>query len=576
MSRRIGDILKEKGLISQEALDEALSIQRSSGRKLGQVLVEENFIKEDDLVAALSERVGIRSLSLDNLVIDPELTKLFGSELARRYQVVPVVKLGNTLTVAMVDPLDVVAIDEIKYITKMRINRVVASYSSVMASIEELYSVKDSLSQALRDVAQQEAETSDITLGDSPEESLAGEAPVIKYVNLLIAQAVKNRASDIHIEPDEKSVRIRYRISGLLRHEGSPPKAIQSSLISRLKIMADVDVSEKRIPQDGRFTFNWGRYSVDVRLSTLPTIHGEKIVMRLLDRRNLILGLEHLGLQKQVQKDFREIVHQPEGLVLICGPTGSGKTSTLYAVLDEINSIERNVITIEDPVEYNLPGINQVQTNEKAGLTFANTLRAILRQNPDVIMVGEIRDSETAAIAVRSAMTGHLVLSTIHTNDAAGAVTRLLDMGVEGFLLSSSLLGVLAQRLVRVVCKHCRIEEEVPPAMLQQLDLGAQQEATFFRGAGCDECHQSGYQGRTGVYEFLPVTDRVRDLILANHPAGEIKRQAITEGMSTLHQDALAKALEGETTYREVVRVSHRDEDANRSIPDASTVSVPG
>jgi type IV pilus assembly protein PilB len=277
-----------------------------------------------------------------------------------------------------------------------------------------------------------------------------------------------------------------------------------------------------------------------------------------------------------VLEGFREIVHQPEGLVLICGPTGSGKTSTLYAVLDEISSIERNIITIEDPVEYNLPGINQVQTNEKAGLTFANTLRAILRQNPDVIMVGEIRDSETAAIAVRSAMTGHLVLSTIHTNDAAGAVTRLLDMGVEGFLLSSSLLGVLAQRLVRVVCKHCRIEEEVPASMLQQLDLESQQEATFFRGAGCDECHQSGYQGRTGAYEFLPVTDRVRDMILANHSANEIKRQAMADGMETLHQDALHKALQGETTYREVVRVSHRDEDVIRSIPDASTVSVPG
>lgn len=574
MSQRIGDILVEKGLVSEESLQRALEIHQETGKKLGQVLVEGSYINEDDLVEALSERLGIRSLSLDNIVIDPDLTKLFGSDLARRYQLVPVVKLAKTLTVAMVDPLDVVAIDEIKYLTKLRINRVVASYSSVMTAIEELYSVKDSLNQALKDVAQQEPDSSDISLSDKPEDSFAGEAPVIKYVNLLIAQAIKNRASDIHIEPDEKSVRIRYRISGLLRHEGSPPKAIQSTLISRLKIMADVDVSEKRIPQDGRFTFNRGRYSVDVRLSTLPTIHGEKIVMRLLDRRNLIIGLQNLGLSDVALSGFRDIVHKPEGLILICGPTGSGKTSTLYAVLDEINSIERNIITIEDPVEYNLPGINQVQTNEKAGLTFANCLRSILRQNPDVIMVGEIRDAETAAIAVRSAMTGHLVLSTIHTNDAAGAVSRLLDMGIEGFLLSSSLLGVLAQRLVRVVCKNCIVADEVPPSLLQQLDVDSADVGGFEHGAGCDECHQTGYQGRTGVYEFLPVTDHIRELILANHSANQIKHEAIAAGMVTLHHDALAKALRGETTYREVLRVSQRDEEVKPRVVDANSVSI--
>jgi type IV pilus assembly protein PilB len=574
MSQRIGDILVERGLMSEESLQRALEVQQETGKKLGQVLVEGSYINEDDLVEALSERLGIRSLSLENIVIDPELTKLFASDLARRYQLVPVVRLAKTLTVAMVDPLDVVAIDEIKYLTKLRINRVVASYSSVMTAIEELYSVKDSLNQALKDVAQQQPDSSDITLGDKSEDSLVGEAPVIKYVNLLIAQAIKNRASDIHIEPDEKSVRIRYRISGLLRHEGSPPKAIQSTLISRLKIMADVDVSEKRIPQDGRFTFNWGRYSVDVRLSTLPTIHGEKIVMRLLDRRNLIIGLENLGLSNVALTGFRDIVHKPEGLILICGPTGSGKTSTLYAVLDEINSIERNIITIEDPVEYNLPGINQVQTNEKAGLTFANCLRSILRQNPDVIMVGEIRDAETAAIAVRSAMTGHLVLSTIHTNDAAGAVTRLLDMGIESFLLSSSLLGVLAQRLVRVVCKNCTVADEIPTSLLQQLDVEPDDSAGFVRGAGCDECRQSGYQGRTGIFEFLPVTDRVRELILSNSSAGHIKREAIVEGMVTLHHDALSKALRGNTTYREVLRVSQRDEEVKPSSVNARPVSI--
>lgn len=575
MSKRIGDILIEKGLINKEVLEQALAIQKQTGKRLGQVLVDESFITADDLADAISERLGIPKLSLENIVIAPELLKLFGADMARRHQLIPVFKMGDSLTVAMVDPLDVIAIDEIKYRTKLRINRVVSTHASVMSAIEENYLVKDSLDQALEDVTRQkEADVIDIAVGDSREEMLAGDAPVIKYVNLLLAQAIKSRASDVHIEPDDTNVRVRYRVNGLLRKEGVSPKSIQSALVSRLKIMSDIDVSEKRIPQDGRFTFAWGNVNVDMRVSTLPTIHGEKVVLRLLDRRNLILGLDHLGFDDHVSGEFRKIVHKPEGLVLITGPTGSGKTSTLYAVLDEINSIEKNIITVEDPVEYNLPGINQVQTNDKAGLTFASCLRSILRQNPDIIMVGEIRDAETAAMAIRSAMTGHLVLSTIHTNDSSGAITRLLDMGIESYLLASSLLGVLSQRLVRVVCDACTVDDPVPPSMLTELEIDPGVEPKFVQGSGCDECLQSGYRGRIGTFEFLPVTDRIREMIIAHSSSGEIKTEAIATGMKTLHKDALGKALEGITTYREVVRVSQRSESVARSDVDAEPVQV--
>jgi type IV pilus assembly protein PilB len=575
MNKRIGDILIEKELITQEALDQALAIQKQTGKRLGQVLVDEHFITDDDLADAISERLDIAKISLQNIVIAPDLLELFSADMARRHQLVPVFKLGNSLTVAMVDPLDVVAIDEIKYRTKLRINRVVATRSSVMSAIEENYLAKDSLDQALEDATRQkEADLADITLGEHRDDALAGDAPVIKYVNLLIAQAVKNRASDIHVEPDDVNVRIRYRVNGLLRKEGVSPKSIQSALISRLKIMADIDVSEKRIPQDGRFTFAWGNSAVDVRVSTLPTIHGEKVVMRLLDRRNLLLGLDHLGFEDDTLAEFHKIIHKPEGLILISGPTGSGKTSTLYALLDEVNSVEKNIITIEDPVEYNLPGINQVQTNDKAGLTFASCLRSILRQNPDIIMVGEIRDAETATMAVRSAMTGHLVLSTIHTNDAAGAVTRLMDMGIESYLLASSLLGVLAQRLIRVVCDACVVDDPAPASILKEMEIEPGIEPRFVQGSGCDECHQSGYRGRTGAYELLMVTDKIKDMIIGESSSGEIKSEAVARGMMTLHKAALTKALKGITTYREVLRVSQRSEDVARSAVSAEPVQV--
>lgn len=575
MSKRIGDILIDRGLITSEQLQQALAAQRDTGMKLGEALVSEGLITADELVDTISERLNVPKITLDNVYVDPDVLSILPLELVKRHRLLPVFKIGDTLTVAMADPLDFIAVDEIRYLTKLRINRAVATAETILKAIEEHYSVKDSLEDALSDITRQhESDLIPAATNVTNDEVVAGEAPVIKYVNLLITQAVKDRSSDIHIEPEEDTVRLRYRINGMLQEEGTPPKSVQSALISRLKIMAGMDVSEQRVPQDGRFTFASGQGPVDVRVSTLPTIHGEKVVLRLLDRRNLLLGIDKLGFDQATEERFRSILYKPEGLILVSGPTGSGKTSTLYAMLDELNAPEKNIITVEDPVEYNLPHINQVQTNDKVDLTFASCLRAILRQNPDIIMVGEIRDAETAQMAVRSAMTGHLVLSTIHTNDAAGAVSRLLDMEVEGFLLGSALLGVIAQRLVRAVCPECKTADPLPPEVLSQLELPPDSPAEFFRGGGCPKCGETGFKGRSGVFEFLMVDDAIQRMILTQSTAADIKRYAVAHGMKTLHQHALEKALAGETTYREVLRISYRSEHNENSTADAKSVYI--
>ena len=417
--KRIGDLLVEKGLINQDQLNDALREQTATGNKLGQVLINQGLITEDALIDVISSRLGIPKITLESLVIDPSIVDLVPLSVAKKHQLIPIFRIGAALTVAMVDPLDVIALDELKYITNLKINRVVATSQTIKTAIEQYYSVKDSMAEVLKDMGDEDLGPVDLKQAElEAEAAAASEAPMIKLVNLLIIQAVKEKASDIHIEPDEKKLRIRYRVNGVLKEETSPPTNLHSGIISRLKVMAQMDVSEKRIPQDGRFAIKVGSFEVDVRASTLPTIHGEKAVLRILDRRNLLLGFPNLGFDKQTYKNYESIIRKPEGLILITGPTGSGKTTTLYATLEEIKSIEKNIITIEDPVEYSLPLINQVQINEKAGLTYASTLRSILRQNPDIIMVGEIRDSETAQMAVRSALTGHLVFSTLHTNDA--------------------------------------------------------------------------------------------------------------------------------------------------------------
>jgi type IV pilus assembly protein PilB len=559
--KRIGELLIEKGLISREQLDFALKEQTATGKKLGQVLIDQKLISEDDLTDVISARLGIPKITLDSLVIDPSIVDLVPLSVAKKHQLIPIFGIGGALTVAMVNPLDFIALDELKYITNLKINRVVATSRTIKEAIDQYYSVKDSMAEVISNIGDEEIGSVDLAQAEKEAEAAAAsEAPMIKLVNLLIIQAVKEKASDIHIEPDESKLRVRYRVNGVLKEETSPPKNLHSSIISRLKVMSQMDVSERRLPQDGRFAIKVGSAEVDVRASTLPTIHGEKAVLRILDRRNLILGFPKLGFEKKTLMDFSSIIRKPEGLILITGPTGSGKTTTLYTTLEEIKSIEKNIITIEDPVEYSLPMINQVQINEKAGLTFASALRSILRQNPDIIMVGEIRDAETAHMAIRSALTGHLVLSTLHTNDAPSAIARLLDMGIEPYLLSTCLLGILAQRLMRTICESCKTEDNVPENIREMLDLGADPERKFYCGEGCDDCGESGYQGRVGIYEFLKTDDEIRDMILEQQSSARIKEAACRKGMKTLWEQARIQLMEGVTTYKEVVRVTKTEE----------------
>ena len=559
--KRIGELLVEKGLISREQLDEALREQTATGKKLGQVLIDLKLITEDELTDVISTRLGIPKITLDSLVIDPSVVDLVPLSVAKKHQLIPIFRVAGALTVAMVNPLDFIALDELKYITNLKINRVVATSRTVKEAIDQYYSVKDSMAEVISNIGDEEIGAVDLELAEKEAEAAAAsEAPMIKLVNLLIIQAVKEKASDIHIEPDEDKLRVRYRVNGVLKEETSPPKNLHHSIISRLKVMGQMDVSEKRLPQDGRFAIKVGSAEVDVRASTLPTIHGEKAVLRILDRRNLILGFPKLGFDKKTLTDFSSVIKKPEGLILITGPTGSGKTTTLYTTLEEIKSIEKNIITIEDPVEYSLPMINQVQINEKAGLTFASALRSILRQNPDIIMVGEIRDVETAHMAVRSALTGHLVLSTLHTNDAPSAIARLLDMGVEPYLLSTCLLGVLAQRLMRTVCESCREEDNVPENIREMLDLTEYSDRKIYRGQGCGDCGDSGYRGRVGIYEFLKTDDEIRDMILERQSSSRVKETACRKGMKTLWEQARNQLLEGMTTYKEVIRVAKMEE----------------
>lgn len=568
--KRIGDLLVDRGLLTREQLTAALEEQDKTGSRLGQILREKELISEEDLVDVITTRLGIPKLSLDNIVIDPSIVEIVPLSIAKKYQLIPVFKIGRTLTVAMADPLDVIALDELKYLTNLKINRTVSAGSAIAKAIHQYYSLRESMAEVIRDISEEDTSVQpDLAATISEAEMSTSEAPLIKLVNLLIMQAVRERASDIHIEPDEHKLRIRYRINGVLKEQDAPPRSLHTSIVSRIKVMAQMDVSEKRVPQDGRFVTKVGNRDIDIRASTLPTVNGEKVVLRVLDRRNLVQGLDNLGFDNRTLVDFRELIRKPEGLILITGPTGSGKTTTLYAALNEVKSIEKNIITLEDPVEYTLALINQVQVNEKAGLTFASALRSILRQNPDIIMVGEIRDAETAQMAVRSSLTGHLVLTTVHTNDAAGAIARLIDMGVEDYLLASCLLGVLAQRLVRTICPGCKSKESLPTAVAEILGIDLEADGSrFYTGQGCEECGGTGYAGRIGIYEYLPINNRIREILLASPNSAAIKSAAQKLGMSTLREQVIAKGLSGITTYREILRATQQDENLELA-PDA-------
>lgn len=543
--------LINNSLITKEQLVRAQEHSSISGVPIDRVLVKDGAISEEDLAGIIADELGIPFMDLKDYLIDSDTIKLIPEKLARDKNTIPLFKISNTLTVAMVDPQDIITIDEIRLKTGLDVETVLATESSIRSAIEQFYGVTGSMEDVLESIDKQKLIKLPDNVSAKVLEDLAQEAPIVKFVNLLIMEAVKSRASDIHIEPEEDTLRIRLRIDGFLHEISSPPKNTQSAIISRVKVLSKMDIAEKRKPQDGQLQIKIENRNIDVRVATFPTIYGENVVLRILDKANVILELSQLGFSKDTLVIFEELIKRPNGIMLVTGPTGSGKTTTLYAAIQTINSEDRNIITLEDPVEYHLPRIRQSQINPKAGVTFASGLRSILRQDPDVIMVGEIRDLETADIAVQSALTGHLVFSTLHTNDAAGTISRLLDMGVEPFLVSSSVIGILAQRLVRTVCPKCR-------EPYKQTENG--KEYTYYHSKGCSYCKNTGFHGRLGIFELMVIDDRIRKLIASKASSEEIRKVAVAGGMRTLRDDGVARARVGITTLEEVMRVTVEQE----------------
>ncbi|MBD3290207.1 type II secretion system protein GspE [candidate division KSB1 bacterium] len=556
--------LIKENIITAEQWEDAINIHRQTGEKLQDVLIKNIQINEGDLLRAQSKILGIPRAHLDASLVDQSIIDAIPLSMAKKYRVVPIAKIDDELTVAMANPLNVYAIDAIQYYTKCKILVSLASENEIEQAIDKYYSLQDSMDQVVAGIHQQES-TREISEEDIEEEDISeisisedsDESSVIKLVNLILLQSIKDQASDIHFEPDEKEFRIRNRVDGILREMFSPPKNLQANIISRIKIMADMDVSERRIPQDGRFSLKHGKKEIDIRASILPTVEGEKAVLRILDKSNTILQLEDMGFVKKDLENWLDVLNKTEGIILITGPTGSGKTTTLYAVLNRLNSKEKNIVTVENPVEYKLDLINQVNVNTKAGLTFANGLRSILRQDPDIIMIGEIRDSETAEIAIRSALTGHLVLSTLHTNDAPSAIARLIDMGLEPFLVESSLISVLAQRLVRKLCPKCAAEIKLDDKVIARLNVPDWLDLDkVYRGGGCAACNYSGYHRRTAIHEMLIIDEEIRKLIISGASTDEIRTVAKKNGMQTLKENGLIKVSQQLTTVEEVLRVT--------------------
>lgn len=552
--KQLGQILIEQGLLTEEQLQAALEVHHRTPKSLGRVLIDMGLIKEADLVRALAEQVGLEFVDLAEAQIDPAAAALLPETLARRYRALPIGERDGKLLVAMSDPANVYALDDIRAITNRDVQPVVATASDVEQAISRF-------SQIDGQVEQLASEAASALEGEDQEdlEAAVEDAPIVKLVNAIMTQAVADRASDVHIEPHEKDVRIRFRVDGVL-HEAMPrtPKAIQNGLISRLKVMADINIAEKRIPQDGRITMKVGGRQLDLRVATLPTVWGEKVVIRILDKTQALIKLEDLGFLDDAYKRYEAAFRKPYGAILVTGPTGSGKSTTLYATLNILNSDDRNIITVEDPVEYRLAGVNQIQVNPKAGLTFASALRSILRADPDIVLIGEIRDRETAMIAVEAALTGHLVLSTLHTNDAPSAITRLIEMDVETFLVASAIDCVVAQRLARKLCERCKEAYRPDPAELLEAGYPEWQVPEIeqlFRPVGCTSCAKTGYRGRIGLYEVMPMTEEIERLTVERASSDEIKAIAIQQGMQTLKQDGLEKARMGLTSIEEVARV---------------------
>ncbi len=567
MPIKLGELLVKENLISPQQLQEALTYQKQHGGKLGYNLVKLGFVKDEEITGLLSRQYGVPAINLARFESDPSVIKLVPAETAQKYQIIPLSRAGANLTIAMVDPTNVFAMDDIKFMTGYNVEPVVASETAIMDSIDKYYGSAHSLQlrEVMSELAETDAgdvevleETSDIDLEEL--ERSSEEAPVVKLCNLILTDALRRGASDIHIEPYEREFRVRFRIDGVLYVVMNPPMKLRDAITSRLKIMAKLDISEKRLPQDGRIKIrmnsNGKMRELDYRVSTLPTLFGEKVVLRLLDKENLMLDMTKLGFEVASLKHFEEAILKPWGMVLVTGPTGSGKTNTLYSEISRLNTPETNIMTAEDPVEFNLVGINQVQMKESIGLNFAAALRSFLRQDPNIVLVGEIRDFETAEIAVKAALTGHLVLSTLHTNDAPSTINRLMNMGIEPFLVATSVHLICAQRLVRKICKECRGPMEVPPQAL--IDVGFEPDEaknlTIFKGKGCTTCNNTGYKGRLGLYEVLECTDEIRQMVLEGASSMEIKKQAVEEGMLTLRRSGLQKIADGMTTIDEVVR----------------------
>ncbi len=568
MSSRLGEMLIKESLITPEQLHQAVDHQKKQGGRLGTALIKLGFVKDDDITSVLSRQYGVPSINLKYYEVDPAVIKLIPQDTAVRYQIVPLSRVGSTLTIAMTDPTNVFAMDDIKFMTGFNVEPVVASEAAINEAISKFYGDvqgAEELTKVMKDLTGEEG--ADLELAAEEQEMdlaalerAAEEAPIIKLVNLVLTNAVKQGASDIHIEPYEKELRVRFRVDGVLQEVMGPPLKLRDAITSRVKIMAKLDISEKRLPQDGRIMIKYrkdGRIKeLDFRVSTVPTLFGEKIVMRLLDKENLRLDMTKLGFEPESLAKYERAILRPYGMVLVTGATGSGKTNTLYSSVSRLNTPETNIMTAEDPVEFQLAGINQVQMKEQIGLNFAAALRAFLRQDPNIILVGEIRDFETAEIGVKAALTGHLVLSTLHTNDAPSTISRLMNMGIEPFLVATSVNLICAQRLVRRICQDCKEPLEIPRQTLLDAGYTTDEAAamTIYHGRGCAKCNKGGYKGRVGLYEVMEVNDELRELILVGASAIELKKKALEQGMITLRRSGLAKIALGQTTLEEVLR----------------------
>ncbi|HJV65227.1 MAG TPA: type IV-A pilus assembly ATPase PilB [Geomonas sp.] len=564
---RLGELLVGHNLITKEQLKNALAEQKAAGGnlRLGSILVRDSLISEAELTSFLSKQYGVPTINLADYDVDPAVVKIIPSEIAHKYQIVPVNRAGSTLIIAMSDPSNIFAIDDIKFMTGYNVEVVVVAESAIKTAIDKLYDQSASLLDVMNDLDMEDFEVmsdeEDVDLNAL--ERATEDAPVVKLVNLILTDAIKKKASDIHIEPYERSFRVRYRIDGILYEVMKPPMKLKNAITSRIKIMSELDIAERRLPQDGRIKIKLGQgKDMDFRVSVLPTLFGEKIVLRLLDKSNLQLDMTKLGYEPEALSAFQREIHKPFGMVLVTGPTGSGKTVSLYSALSELNKVTENISTAEDPVEFNFAGINQVQMHEDIGLNFAAALRAFLRQDPDIIMIGEIRDFETAEIGIKAALTGHLVLSTLHTNDAPSTINRLLNMGIEPFLVASAVNLITAQRLARRVCGECKQVEDVPVQALIQAGIPAHQApgVVCYKGTGCAKCNGTGYKGRVGFYQVMPMLEGIRELILNGANTAEIKRESMRLGVKTMRQSGLTKLIEGVTSFEEVLRVTVADD----------------